>query len=326
MSGDATRIAHLTPERRKLLEELLRRQGGTPPAGAEPPRFVDAQTAVHQAGYGPGALLTMDIGTSPDEAKAGYRQFYDTVNQQLNTSVFGPFSFFLNYGYVANDLPQHAVVELPEHHVNRNSVKLVLELIGDCPMASKHVLDVGCGRGGTLYVVTEFFKPASVTGIDLSPAAVAFCRSCHKRPTMRFFEGDAERLPFENDVFHAVTNVESSHSYPDIGAFYSEVFRVLAPGGHFLYTDLLADDRMNAGLEFLKNLGFVIEHDRDITPNVLLSCDEIARNRIGAFEAGNDPTLMHEFLATPESQVYQGMRTRQWTYRIIRARKAASGG
>src|SRR5262245_25060722 len=242
MSRDAARIAQLTRERRKLLEELLRRKSGPPPP-PEPPRFVEVQKTVRQAGYGHGPLLRMDLGKSPDEAKAGYRHFYDTVNQQLNTSVFGPFSFFLNYGYVANELPQHAVVELPEHHVNRNSVKLVLELIGDCPLASKHVLDVGCGRGGTAYVVTEFFKPASVTGIDLSPSAVAFCRSCHKRPLMRFFEGDAEQLPFEDGVFHVVTNVESSHTYPNIGAFYSEVFRVLSPGGHFLYTDLLAAAR-----------------------------------------------------------------------------------
>jgi phthiocerol/phenolphthiocerol synthesis type-I polyketide synthase E len=320
MTQTTSRIDQLTPERRRLLE-LLTRKDAPRAAVREPPRFVESRGSTHHASYGGTPLLTIDLGQSPEEAKAGYRQFYDAVNQQLNTSEFGAFSFFLNYGYVANELPQHAVVALPEHYVNRNSLKLVLELLGDCPLAGKHVLDVGSGRGGTAHVVSEFFKPDSVTGVDLSPGAIAFCRSTHKRPGVRFFEGDAERLPFDDEVFDVVTNVESSHSYPNIEAFYCEVSRVLVTGGYFLYTDLLPDAQMNSGLDTLTALGFLIEQDRDITPNVLLSCDEIARNRLGAFESANNQSLMREFLATPESQVYQGMRTRQWTYRIIRARK-----
>ena len=60
---------------------------------------------------------------------------------------------------------------------------------------------------------------------------------------MRFEVGDAETLPFDAESFDIVTNLESSSCYPDVHAFYREVHRVLAPGGHFLYSDCLPANR-----------------------------------------------------------------------------------
>lgn len=78
--------------------------------------------------------------------------------EQLNASPFGPFSFFLNYGYVPGLNPQYSCVQLPERMLNKNSVLLVLEVLEDCVTAASRVLDVGCGRGGTLFVITQFFQ------------------------------------------------------------------------------------------------------------------------------------------------------------------------
>ena len=50
-------------------------------------------------------------------------------------------------------------------------------------------------------------------------------------------QGDAQNLPFPDQSFDAVINVEASHQYPDFPRFLEEVTRVLRPGGHFLYTD-----------------------------------------------------------------------------------------
>ena len=49
---------------------------------------------------------------------------------------------------------------------------------------------------------------------------------------------DSEDLPFPDDSFDAVINIESSHTYPNFSRFLAEVARVLRPGGHFLYTDV----------------------------------------------------------------------------------------
>jgi phthiocerol/phenolphthiocerol synthesis type-I polyketide synthase E len=265
---------------------------------------------------------TFEADSSAAEVKANYRRFYDAVSEQLDSTMVGQFSFFLNYGYVPNLNPQDARIELPNYYINKNSVKLVLEVIGDCVLTNSHVLDVGCGRGGTVCVIRQFFDAKSVTGIDLSSSAIRFCQANHKYPDVRFQEGDAEKLPFAGESFEVVTNIESSHSYPNIYAFYSEAYRVLTTGGYFLYTDVLPVSDMNECVSFLQAKGFIIERDRDITTNVLLSCDEIARNRVQAFDPHNDAQLMQDFLGAPGSQIYEDMSKGTWRYRILKLRKS----
>jgi phthiocerol/phenolphthiocerol synthesis type-I polyketide synthase E len=320
MDNLSERIAGLPPEKRKLFAQLLQAQSVQRPAPlVAPPVPFSASNSV-QPETDLSVLEDPQPGSSND-VKTGYRRFYDAVSIQLDSTVFGQFSFFLNYGYRSNHHPTHAVIQVPEHYINKNSVRLVLELIGDCPITGRRVLDVGCGRGGTVHVIKTMFNASAITGLDLSPQAIAFCRQAHAGPTVSFFEGDAEKLPFEDGAFDVVTNVESSHSYPDINAFYSGVFRVLSPGGSFLYTDVQPVQLMETNLALLKRIGFLLERDTDITSNVLLSCDEIARTRVQAFNAENDPALIQNFLATPESQVYAEMKSGRWKYRIFRLKK-----
>lgn len=300
----ANRIEELSPDRRALVERLARLRAGeagrgTPPRSAPKPLVFD---------LGDGSL---------GEAKAGYRRFYDQVSRQLDSSEYGAFSVFLNYGYVAGDQPQFAPFDLPEHWLNRNSAKLVLELVGPAGLDGRDVLDIGCGRGGTLATLDSFFAPRSLTGIDLSAEAIAFCRGRHTGARFKFYEGDAEALGFEDGGFDVVTNVESSHTYPDRARFYAEIRRVLRAPGRFLYTDLLPVEEWALARETLPRVGLEIVHDRDITPNVLLSCDQIARTRMQAFEGGNDASLMRDFLAAPGSSVYDSMSKRSWEYRIL---------
>jgi phthiocerol/phenolphthiocerol synthesis type-I polyketide synthase E len=314
MAKTDQRISALAPERQKLLESLLKAK-------------VDAQTAIPATPQSspmpesePALSFDAEQGES-DSVKAMYCRFYDAVTAQLDANVFGEFSYFLNYGYVPDLSPQHAVVALPDHYLNRNSVKLVLEVVADCPIEGRRVLDVGCGRGGAVHVLTHFFAPAGVTGLDLSPAAIDFCRRAHRHPRVRFELGDAEHLPFANDSLDVVINIESSHTYPNIQSFYDEVWRVLVPGGYFLYTDVHLVAKWLECIAYLQSLGFLIERNVDITTNVLRSCDEIARTRVQAFAAGNDPELMKNFLAVPGSEVYDAMQQRLWAYNILKLRK-----
>jgi ubiquinone/menaquinone biosynthesis C-methylase UbiE len=134
---------------------------------------------------------------------------------------------------------------------------------------------------------------------------------------VRFEVGDAEQLPFHDESFDVVTNLESSHTYPDLRKFLSEVTRVLRPGGWFLHTDLLAGQRWMEVKAILASLRFQIVSDREITRNVLSSCNEVAESRTGAFgarDAGID-----NFLAVPGSPVYEQMASGAWEYRIVRS-------
>jgi len=301
----AEKLAALDPEKRKLLQKMMAPQQEPHPASA--------------AEFEPEALQS--FYSQPARTKQGTQSFYDAINDQLDQSIFGAYSAFLNYGYVADSSPQFSPVELPPHILNRTSVKLVLELIGDCDLAAKRILDVGCGRGGTLAVVQQFFDAASTVGIDLSSRAIACCRRTNQFPNTRFEQGDAEQLPFPDAAFDVVLNVESSHSYLDIDAFYREVKRVLVRGGYFLYTDVFVRERFDQQEERLRQMGFAIEQERDITQNVLLSCRETAQRRSRAFHPTPERSILDDFLSTPGSSVFQEMKSERAVYRILKLRR-----
>ena len=257
-------------------------------------------------------------GDAPSKAaKAGYRDFYNDVTKRLETSGVGAASFFLNYGYISKNGTDESCHEIPEQTFNRNSVRLAFELIGDTPLKGKRVLDVGCGRGGTVALMAETLGAKSV-GVDLSPEAVAFCRRTHKHGT-KFEVGDSENLPFKDKTFDAVTNIESSHTYPNLRGFFGEVSRVIKKKGRFFYTDLLPVERWLEVRALLVPLGFRILNDREITENVLASCDDVAATRAQAF--GGHDAMIDNFLAVPGSAVYEQMSSGAWQYRILRAER-----
>jgi phthiocerol/phenolphthiocerol synthesis type-I polyketide synthase E len=252
---------------------------------------------------------------------AEVRGFYDAVNQQLSGSAVGDYALFLNYGYVPNENPEQARVTLPRHVLNRNCIRLVLELVGDCPLSPAcSVLDVGCGRGGTVGALRRYFAVGPVTAVDLSLAAVAFASRVQGR-AVRFLNGNAQELPFRGASFDVVLNLESSHCYPDPLRFYGEVHRLLRPGGYFLYADLLAASWLARGRSALEELGFTVERELDITSNVLLSCDETARVHARAFGDRGALRDAAGFVAAPGSPTYEAMKDGELKYVSYRFRK-----
>src|SRR5262249_50674967 len=140
-----------------------RMQAPAPPAGtADPP-------PVAQTGTGEAPALA---------AKASYREFYDDVTRRLAPTGVAEASVFLNYGYVGNGNGDEAVVDVADNVFNPNSIRLAFELVGATELRDRRVLDIGCGRGGTVAVLAEVFG-ASAVGVDLSPEAVTFCRRVH---------------------------------------------------------------------------------------------------------------------------------------------------
>ena len=265
------------------------------------------------------AAPILDGDAPSTAAKASYRDFYDDVTRRLERSGVGEVSFFLNYGYISLGKGDEARFEVPDGTFNPSSVRLVYELIGATNLQGQRALDVGCGRGGTVALIAERLG-AEATGVDLSPEAIAFCRRIHRHESAHFEVGDAEHLPFDDGSFNVVTNIESSHTYPNLRTFLAEVRRVLVPGGWFLYTDLLPVQRWMEVRALLGPLGLTITDDRHITPNVLASCDDVAATRAQAFNEKS--ALIDNFLAVPGSAVYEQMRSGAWEYRLLRARRA----
>lgn len=127
------------------------------------------------------------------------------------------------------------LAESDEPH--RFFIQLYHQAAAQVDLAGKRVLEVSCGHGGGASYLMRTLHPASYTGLDLNPAGIEFCKKRHNLAGLNFVHGNAESLPFPDESFDAVINVEASHLYPHVPRFLAEVARVLAPGGHFLYTD-----------------------------------------------------------------------------------------
>jgi SAM-dependent methyltransferase len=96
----------------------------------------------------------------------------------------------------------------------------------------RRVLDIGCGAG---YGSSELaHAAATVTGLDLSPEAVALARSSYSAPNLHFLAASATSLPFSNAAFDLITCFEVIEHIHDWQLLLAEARRLLAPGGQFI--------------------------------------------------------------------------------------------
>src|SRR5574341_246102 len=177
----------------------------------------------------------------------------------------------MNYGYTPLD-PEAAAISMEAHdEANRLCLQLYHHVASGVVLTDRDVLEVGSGRGGGAAYIRRAFAPRSMTGVDYSERAVAFCQRFHREAGLEYVPGDAEALPFEDERFDAVLNVESSHCYGSMARFLAEAHRVLRPGGHLLWADFRSPEEI-AGLDRdMREGGFEVVKDAQITDNVLAS-------------------------------------------------------
>jgi ubiquinone/menaquinone biosynthesis C-methylase UbiE len=149
---------------------------------------------------------------------------------------------FLNYGYEED--PPMALALATSDELDRYPIQLYHSTATQVDLEGKQVLEVSCGHGGGASYLTRTQHPASYTGLDLNTVAIAFCRKRHQLPGLDFVQGNAESLPFADETFDAVVNVEAALNYLNYAGFLNEVARVLRPGGHFLYADVRYGDEI----------------------------------------------------------------------------------
>ena len=205
-----------------------------------------------------------------------YRVQFDRFHQKLVWKRWYPFLtrrlyaddvLFLNVGYEED--PPMALPLVASDEPNRFYIQLYHRTATQADLNGAQVLEVSCGHGGGASYLVRTLRPASYTGLDLNPAGVAFCRERHNLPGLDFVEGDAENLPFVDQSFDAVINVEASHCYPRFPRFLTEVARVLRPGGHFLYVDVRPRNRFAAWDAALAGAPLRMVSHTDVTREVL---------------------------------------------------------
>lgn len=99
--------------------------------------------------------------------------------------------------------------------------------------AGDHVLDVGCGTGFATEGLLEYTD--DVHGLDQSTHQLEQAREkLGKHDPVRFYRGDAERLPFADDSFDIVWSSGAIEYWPNPVAALRELRRVARPGGQVL--------------------------------------------------------------------------------------------
>lgn len=266
------------------------------------------------------ALKVLAMADASPRLKALFwRRWYELLAGRYNQGDWT----FMNYGFW-----DEAIEKLPlsaQDDPNRHFIGLYERVTRGVELHGNQVVEIGSGRGGGAAYLARRYSPKRMLGLDFSAKATLLSQNLHDVPGLRFRTGDALQLPLENHSFDVVLNVESSHCYPSMPQFLSEVARVLRPGGTLGWCDMRARPVWDNVREEFQNAGFEIEDDTEISPNVLEALERVAPAKETAI-MGKVPGWLRpsfaDFAGMPGSRIFRLLQSGEVRYGAIRAHKS----
>ena len=114
------------------------------------------------------------------------------------------------------------------------------------------VVDIGCGAGMDLLLAAQAVGPRGrAIGIDMTEAMAERARSGARAIGLDNVEvrlGDALSLPVESESVDFVISNGVLNLTPDKKEAFDEVFRILKPGGQFLYGDIIVASELSESI------------------------------------------------------------------------------
>jgi sterol 24-C-methyltransferase len=186
----------------------------------------------------------------------------------------------------------------PAKSIIENQILFERKIMADLGITEKsNVLDVGCGRGRVLaHIAMTTGARASGINIDTTQldSAVAFAKENNLSDRLTYKEHNFnDPLPFEDETFDALYQIQVLTYADDKKALFSEMFRVLKPGGKLSFLDWVKTENYHennshhrgimdkvkpligavdtpTGEEFkrvLEECGFIVTLSKDISEN-----------------------------------------------------------
>lgn len=223
---------------------------------------------------------------------------------------------FMNYGYTPFEYESTLTLK-QEDEMNRYPLQLYHYLATTVDISQKEVLEVGSGRGGGAAYIVNYLKPKVITGLDIAHNAVKLANRIHATKNLKFIQGNAEKLPFDNESFDVVINVESCHAYGSVPVFLQEVKRVLRPGGFFLCTDIRSPVGMQTLKDSLLATRMNLLTEEDITNNVIKAIEieePEKQKRIAEGIPKWFTKTFQEFAGVKNSKIHTDLQSRSLIY------------
>lgn len=159
----------------------------------------------------------------------------------------------IHYGYYDKGVHSHIASVL-----NMNDFIAQLLGLNSKSEETKHILDAGCGIGGTIVYLSKKYPNIKFTGITIVPEHVQmanrFAAENMVDTNTKFLIKDYLDTGFSSNSFDAVFSIESINYTTKRKDFLNEMHRILKSNGKLVVIDAFRTDiRLNP---FLKNLHF----------------------------------------------------------------------
>lgn len=115
------------------------------------------------------------------------------------------------------------------------------------------VLDLGSGAGNDCFVARAIVgTEGMVTGIDFTDAMLEKARANNAKlgfSNVKFVKGDIEEMPLPDNNYDVIVSNCVLNLVPNKKKAFSEIYRVLKPGGHFCVSDVVIQGQLPEALQ-----------------------------------------------------------------------------
>lgn len=197
----------------------------------------DLAPLLDQHGHGP-ASLTLDPGLVPPA-------YWDGVDFHRTT---GGWDGHAHMGYVHGEIVHKKMVARFFPGGIFGQRRAVAEM---APRRDyRRILDMGCSSGHFTTALQQVFPDAAITGVDLSPRMLEHAlRTANAHGwAWQLLQRPAERTGLADASFDLVASYILLHELPKaaVRAVFAEAFRLLAPGGDMIMSDVTRYADMDA--------------------------------------------------------------------------------